>query len=169
MMTRSAAIVGLLLWGWPAAGYAQTDARTGVAASFEQLQVLVSPGNTVTVTDVAGSQVPGRIDSLTPSVLSLDMNGARRDFNEADVTTIRQRRGDSLANGAWWGFGVGAAIAALAIGTCVECFTDEPGWMVAAISLYGAMGTGFGVGIDALIRREQTIYRRAGLNVSFRF
>jgi hypothetical protein len=31
------------------------------------------------------------------------------------------------------------------------------------------MGTGFGVGIDALIRHEQTIYRRPGLKVSFRF
>ena len=169
MMTRFTAIVVLMLLGWPAAGYAQAEARTGVAASFEQLQVLVSPGNTVTVMDVAGSQVSGRIDSLTSSVLSLDVNDARRDFSEADVTMIRQRRGDSLANGAWWGFGVGAAIAALAIGTCVECFTDEPGWMVAAVSLYGAMGTGFGVGIDALVRREQTIYRRPGLNVSFRF
>jgi hypothetical protein len=169
MMTRSTAIVVLMMWAWPAAGYSQNDAGTGVAASFEQLQVLVKPGNTVTVADAAGSEVSGRIESLTPSVLSLDLNGASRDFNEADVTVIRQRRGDSLANGAWWGFGVGAAIAALAIATCVECFTDEPGWMVAAVSIYGAMGTGFGVGIDALIRHEQTIYRRPGLKVSFRF
>ena len=94
-MTRSIAIVMLMLLGWPAAGYAQTEARAGVAASFEQLQVLVSPGNTVTVIDVAGSQASGRIDSLTPSVLSLDVNGPRRDFSEADVTVIRQRRGDS--------------------------------------------------------------------------
>jgi hypothetical protein len=98
-MTRSTAIAGLLLWVWPAAVYAQTDARTGIAASLEQLQVLVSPGMTVTLTDAAGSQVSGRI----------------------------------------------------------------------AVSLYGAMGTGFGVGIDALIRREQSIYRRPGLNVSLRF
>ena len=168
-MTRCTAIVALLLWGWPAAGDAQTDVRTGVAGSFEQLQVLVNPGSTVTLTDAAGSQVSGRVDSLTRSVLSLELNGARRDFNEADVMTIRQRRGDSLANGAWWGFGAGAVIAALAIGSCVECFLDEPGWMVAAASLYGAMGAGFGVGVDALIRREQTIYRRPGLNVSLRF
>jgi len=94
-MTRSIAIVMLMLLGWPAAGYAQTEARAGVAASFEQLQVLVSPGNTVTVIDVAGSQASGRVDSLTPSVLSLDVNGPRRDFSEADVTVIRQRRGDS--------------------------------------------------------------------------
>ena len=103
-MTRSIAIVMLMLLGWPAAGYAQTEARAGVAASFEQLQVLVSPGNTVTVIDVAGSQASGRVDSLTPSVLSLDVNGPRRDFSEADVTVIRQRRGDpspTAPGGAW--------------------------------------------------------------------
>ena len=168
-MTRSTAIVGLLLWEWPAAGYAQTEAGTGVAASFEQLQVLVSPGSTVTVEDVAGSQVSGRIDSLTPSVLLLDVNNARRDFNEADVTTIRQRRGDSLANGAWWGFGVGVGIAALAMASCWDCFSDEPAWIGAAVAMYGALGTGFGVGIDALVRRQQIIFRRPGLNVSLRF
>jgi hypothetical protein len=168
-MRRSIAIVVLMLLGWPAAGYAQADARTGVAASFEQLQVLVSPGNTVTVMDVAGSQVSGRIDSLTPSVLSLDVNGPRRDFGEADVTVIRQRRGDSLANGAWWGFGVGVGIAALAMASCWDCFSDEPAWIGAAVTMYGALGTGFGVGIDALVRRQQIIFRRPGLNVSFRF
>jgi len=168
-MTRSIAIVMLMLLGWPAAGYAQTEARAGVAASFEQLQVLVSPGNTVTVIDVAGSQASGRVDSLTPSVLSLDVNGPRRDFSEADVTVIRQRRGDSLANGAWWGLGVGVGVAALAMASCWDCFSDEPAWIGAAVTMYGAIGTGFGVGIDALVRRQQTIYRRPGLNVSFRF
>ena len=168
-MTRSIAIVALLLLGWPAAGHAQTDARAGVAASFEQLQVLVSPGTTVTLTDAGGSQVSGRIDSLTPSVLSLDVNDARRDFNEADVTTIRQRRGDSLANGAWWGFGVGVGVAALAMASCWDCFSDEPAWIGAAFTMYGALGTGFGVGIDALVRRQQVIFRRPGLNVSLRF
>lgn len=168
-MARSTVIAVLLLWGWPAAGYAQTEARTGVAASFEQLQVLVSPGSAVTVTDAAGSQASGRIDSITASVLSLAVNDARRDFNEAEVTTIRQRRGDSLANGAWWGLGVGVGIAALAMASCWDCFSDEPAWIGAAVTMYGALGTGFGVGIDALVRRQQIIYRQPGLNVSLRF
>jgi hypothetical protein len=172
-MTRCIAIIVLMLWGWPAAAYAQADAGSGVAASFEQLQVLVKPGNTVTVTDAAGSQVSGRIESLSPSVLSLDLSGARRDFSETDVNAIRQRRGDSLANGARWGFGVGAGLASLvlvAFATCDICDGEvEPGVAAAVVGLYGAMGAGIGVGIDALIRREQTIFRRPGFAVSIRF
>jgi hypothetical protein len=148
-------------------------AGTAIAASFEQLQVLVKPGNIVTVTDAAGSEVSGRIEGLTPSVLSLGLGGARRDFNEADVTAIRQRRADSLANGAWWGFGVGAGLAGLvlvAFAACDICDGEvEPGVAAAAVGLYGAMGAGIGVGVDALIRRQQVIYRRPGVAVSLRF
>ena len=167
-MTRCIAIIVLALAGWPAAAYAQADAGSGVAASFEQLQVLVKHGNTVTVTDAAGAQVSGRIESLTPSVLSLDLSGSRSDFNEADVTTIRQRRGDPLANGAWWGFGIFAGLAVVAFSTCDECW-DYPGFALGIIAGQGAMGAGIGVGIDALIRREQTIYRRPGFAVSIGF
>jgi hypothetical protein len=168
MMTRSIAIVLLMLWGWPVSAHAQGGSDAPVARSFEQLQVLVRPGNTITVMDAAGAQVSGRLETLSSSLLSLSVDGTRRDFSEMDVDAIR-RRGDSLANGAWWGFGVGMGIAALAIATCVECFTDEPAWIGAAVVMYGALGTGFGVGIDALVRGQHTIYRRPGLNVSLRF
>ena len=97
-----------------AASAAAQDNEVGVAASFEQLQVLVTPGNTVTVTDPAGSVTSGRIDSLSSSALSLLVDGTRRTFSDIDVSTIRQRRGDSLANGAWWGFGVGVGLVVLA-------------------------------------------------------
>jgi hypothetical protein len=101
------------------------------------------------------------------------VGGTRRDFNESDVMLIRQRRGDSLSNGAWWGFGIGAGLAVavlLAYTACDLCDGElGPGEAAAAISVYGAMGAGVGVGVDALIRRPQTIYRRPGLNVSFRF
>src|SRR5688572_9349940 len=81
-----------------AAAQTSDDDRRGVAESFEQLQVLVAPGNTVTVMNATGYRVSGRIDSLSPSILSLTANGSRRDYTEADVAFIRQRRGDSLAN-----------------------------------------------------------------------
>ena len=167
---RSTVLVMLALWASTVSTYAQSDTGAGVAASFEQLQVLVRPGNTVTVTDAAGSEVSGRIEGLTPSVLSLDLRGALRDFNEADVTAIRQRRNDPLANGARWGLGIGVGFALLAIASCRECdWGSAPGFAAVIVAGYGAMGAGLGVGIDALIRREQTIYRRPRLNVSFRF
>jgi hypothetical protein len=148
------------------------DDRRGVAESFDQLQVLVKPGNTVDVTNAAGYRVSGRIDSLSPSILSLTANGIRRDHAEADVDFIRQRRGDSLANGARWGAGIGAALLAVAIAACDECQLDSPAdYAVAAFATgaYAAMGAGIGVGVDALIRRPQVVYRRPGLAVSLRF
>ena len=170
MKLRRTALVLLALCGWPASTYAQVNA--GVAASFDQLAVLVRPGNTVTLTDATGSEVYGRIEVLSSSTLSLAVDGTRRDFLETDVTVIRQRRGDSLANGAKWGFGIGLGLFALAIAGCDECRPTsgiEYGLTAFAGGLYGAMGAGIGVGIDALKRGEHTIYRRPGLSASVRF
>jgi hypothetical protein len=148
------------------------DAGPGVAMSFDQLAVLVRPGNTVTLTDASGSEVYGRIETLSSSALSLAIDGTRRDFLATDVVEIRQRRGDSLANGAKWGFGIGVGLFALAIAGCDECRPTSAGeYALTAFAggLYGALGTGIGVGIDALKRGEPTIYRRPGLSASVRF
>jgi hypothetical protein len=92
------------------AAQASDDDHRGVAESFDQLQVLVRSGTTVDVTNAAGYRVSGRIDRLSPAILSVTANGIRRDYAEADVDFIRQRRGDSLANGARWGAGIGVGI-----------------------------------------------------------
>ena len=160
MTTRSVAIGMLIFCGWPAGVCAQADAGSGIAASFEQLQVLVKPGSAVTVTDPSGSVTSGVIETLSPSALSLLVDGTRRTFSETDVNAIRQRRGDSLANGAWWGFGIAAGLAMVAFSSCNEC-RDYPGYAVGIIAGQGAMGAGVGVVVDALIRGQHTIYRRA--------
>jgi len=156
------------------ASAAQTsdDNRRGLAESFEQLQVLARPGDLVTVITTTGYRVSGRIDDVSPWVLALTANGIRRDYAVADVDTVRQRRSDSLANGAKWGAGIGAALLAVAIAVCDECHFDSPDDYAVAVfatGAYAAMGAGVGVGIDALIRRQQVIYRRPGVAVSFRF
>ena len=87
-----------------------------LASSFDQLQVLVKPGDTVRVTDGTGVEARGTIGALSPSSLEMVIEGNRRIFSENDVRTIRQRRGDSLRNGAWWGFGIMAGLALLSAG-----------------------------------------------------
>jgi hypothetical protein len=163
----------LLLALVSAASAEAQDGETAVAASFEQLQVLVTPGSVVMVTDPSGSVTSGVIETLSPSTLSLLVDDTRRTFGEMDVDLIRQRRGDSLANGAWWGFGIGAGLAVAVLRAYTACDVCDgelgPGEAAAAVIVYGAMGTGVGVGIDALIRRHRTIYRRPGLAVSVRF
>jgi hypothetical protein len=153
---------------WPASTYAQADA--GVATSFEQLQALVRTGNKVTVTDANGSQVAGRIDSLSSSALSGVVNGTRLDFSEMDVATIHQRRRDSIADGALRGLGAGAGFATmLMILTCGQCVWHEAPLAASVIGFSSAIGTGIGVASGARARHERTIDRRPGLNGSFRF
>src|SRR5262245_18422832 len=112
--TIRAACAGLLL----AVSAAQASAQD-VARSFEQLQVLVQPGDTVTVRDAQGAEKKGRITSLTDAALTVAQGDGTRAFHEADVATIDQRRGDPLKNGALWGLGVGMGLAGLGIaGVC---------------------------------------------------
>src|SRR5688500_11869267 len=80
------------------------------ATSFDQLSVLVRPGDTVTVTPDSGTPFSGKISSLSSSGLTLLVGKELRAVQENDVATIRhRRRQDSLSNGALWGLGAGAA------------------------------------------------------------
>lgn len=98
------------------AALTQTAAAQGVAGSFEQLQVLVKPGDTVTVTDATGRETRGKIAELTGSTLALLAGGTRLELRESDVMTIKQLYSDSLADGAIWGAVGGAAyVAAMAV------------------------------------------------------
>ena len=87
----------------------------GQAASFDQLSVLVRPGDKVTVTPTTGAPFSGRIASLSASELTLRVGKELRDLRELDVATVRHRRDDSLANGAAWGLGIGAAAGFVAV------------------------------------------------------
>jgi hypothetical protein len=134
------------------------DAQSLPATSFEQLQVLVRSGATIALTDHEGRKVTGVVASLSPSSLELDVSGTRRQFEERDVATIRQRRGDSLMNGALIGLAAGAAASIYPALYC-ECTGSE---VAAGIAAYAAIGAGIGVGIDAVIRGNKTIFRGAG-------
>ena len=130
-----------------------------VATSFEQLMVLVEPDDTVTLRDFNGNQTRGRIALVTPSSLRLVVDGAARDLTPADVLEIRQRRGDSLANGAIIGAVAGAGFGL--VGSIIVCVEEEncAAWVAGLMTSYAALGAGVGVGVDALIRREQTVFR----------
>ena len=169
MKLRIATMLLALSIAAPAA--AGQDER-GVATSFEQLRVLVMPGSSVTVTDPSGSVTSGRIASLTSTELSLLVDGTPRSYGEMDVRTIRQRRDDSVADGARRGFWIGAGLFALVIAGCGECRPESAGGYAAAVgaaAVYGGIGAGIGVGFDAMVRARQTVYRRPSATVSLRF
>jgi len=139
----------------------QTAAAQGVAGSFEQVQVLVKPGDVVTVTDAAGKVTKGKIAELSGSTLALLAGDTRLEMRESDVMTIKQLYTDSLADGAIWGAVGGAAyVAAMA----VVFSEDSDEWtfsdVAVVLGIYAGIGTGIGVGIDALIRKKHVIYQQ---------
>jgi hypothetical protein len=91
-------------------------------------------------------------------------------LSEKDVQWVRQRRADSLGNGAIWGASIGGGLGVLgAIYNSIE--TDcNFGCVTAIVAVNAVFGAGAGVGIDALIRSEKTIFSPAdSLSGTFRF
>ena len=133
------------------------------ADSFEQLQVLVKPGDNVYVTDSTGQTTKGRISQLSATSLGLTVNGAPRDLVQNDVYEIRQWKHDSLANGAIIGTSIGGLLSAIfAVAACSEGCRGQGGDVALFILVFTGMGTGIGTGIDALVLSKQTIFKNPG-------
>src|SRR5262245_12708108 len=85
----------------------------GIATSFEALQKLVKPGDTLVITTADGKRSTGRLGDLTPSSLTILMREADREgrmafvpkpaLSERDVRQIRIEHRDSNWDGALWG------------------------------------------------------------------
>jgi hypothetical protein len=155
VQTALALGLGLLIFG-----LAEVEAQP--ATSFEQLQLLVKAGDTVSVTASSGQVIKGKIAQLSRSSIRLVVKGVPRNFAEVDVSEIKQRRSDSLGNGARNG-----AIAGAVFGVIGAFFSDCrsgscAGDRVAEVAVTTALCTGIGVGIDALIVGTQVVYRPRG-------
>jgi hypothetical protein len=151
-------VVAFLLLG---AGGTRVEAQD-VASSFDQLTVLVKPGDKITAVDVNGRETKGRIGKLSRDALILVTSAGPRQLREVDVATISQRRGDSLMNGAI----IGAVAGTAYFITAAALLRDSDGGEVivpTAIAggvLFAGLGAAAGVGIDALISRRQVIYQK---------
>lgn len=132
------------------------------ASSFDQLTVLVKPGDKITVVDVTGRETSGRIGKLSRDALILVTSAGPRQLGEVDVATISQRRGDSLKNGAI----IGAVAGTAYFVTMVVLLGDSDGGEIIIPTaivggvLFAGMGAAAGAGIDALILRRQVIYQK---------
>lgn len=144
------------------AGGTRVEAQ-GVASSFDQLGVLVKPGDKISVVDVAGREVEGRIGILSRDALVLSTAAGMRELDEADVAKIRQRRGDSLKNGAIIGAVAGTSygLAGLTLSAMMSDGGDvnKVGAATGVLFCTG-IGAAIGVAIDALITRRQVIYQK---------
>ena len=146
---------------------APTQVRAQQVSSFEQLQLLVKPGDKLEVTGADGVSLKGKLESLTPATLRLNTKGGFRDYAQKDALAVRQKRGDSLANGAWigavagGGFGGGLAIAYCSGGECDGGAAE----VAALVGVYTGIGVAIGVGIDAMFSHRQTIYKQPAQTV----
>jgi len=133
-------------------------ARAQEARSFEQLQILVKPGDRIFVTDATGNVTVGRVAGLSKTSLSLTTKTSTKDWTESDVFKIKQWRHDSLKNGALIGTGVGLGLGIVGAAFWCSEWGDCGGEAVAGVAVYAGLGAGVGVGIDALIPSKQTVY-----------
>lgn len=150
-------ILGVFLF---LAAAAAADAQE-IATSFDQLRVLVKPGDTVTVTDAAGNETRGRIETLSSSSLALSVGNNQRTWTTSEVRTISQQRRASLGTGAKWGFLIGAGIGALAgLGAAQSDYSAGESVAIGFLGagLYGGIGAGIGVGVRSLMRESRVIY-----------
>jgi hypothetical protein len=142
-----------------------------VATSFEQLQALVKPGDTIQVTRNTGRRTTGKLELLTASSLELQVRSAsipQPRFSEADVREIRLERHDSLLNGTLIGFAAGATPGIIFIvGRSKGSDPIQNASTAASIILVpGAIGAGIGALVDALIFKRTTVYRASDVQGS---
>ena len=108
-------------------------------STFEQLQAGVKPGDRLFVIDKTGIETDGRLQSLSPEVLTLALKGQQeRHFTRDDVVVIRKLTHDSVWNGAAiWGAGIGALVDACIL-TPQDIFRTGP----ARVAVRPAVGRG---------------------------
>jgi hypothetical protein len=151
-------------------------AQTAGQDDADAIRQRVKEGQKVRITDDQGREWNGRIETLAPDhLVLLTKDRQRRDIQYAVITRV-DRPQDTLANGALIGFVSGAAFGMFAViaeanadcdpGAFFSCGDPTAAAYVVIPSVTGAMGAGVGVAIDALIRRDPTLFRRGESRVT---
>ena len=155
----------LLLLGSASVSQAQT-----VATTIEQLTFKVKAGDTIYVTDQTGREMTASIVAISPSLLTVKTAGTLREFSAADVQRIRQRLPDSLWTGGLIGLAIGAGLGITAATFSEECSPHVSSSCAGPVLWMAGIGTGVGIGIDALVQGRKVIYqasaRRPDVQVS---
>ena len=123
---------------------------TAQAQDFSSIQVKNLP--IVFVEEKSGVETRGRLLSITPAAIAIDVDGSQRTFAAANVAKI-DRRGDSLKNGALIGAAIGLVTGFL--GDCPRtgngagtgCPAARVGYVLGGSAIWASIGAG----IDALI------------------
>jgi hypothetical protein len=149
--------------------------QTADSGHADAIRRRVKEGQKVRVTDDQGREWQGRIEAFAAdSLVLLAKDRQRRDIPYATILRI-DRPHDTLANGALIGFVSGAVYGLLAVaveenadcepGAFFSCGDPTAAAYVLIPAILGGVGSGIGVGIDALVRRDPTLFRRGDSRV----
>ena len=152
MATAVAAIIAM---PWLSAAQEPPETPTVV---FQELPLLVNLGDRVAVTDDTGQELQGELIDISPSALSVLVDDARHDLQEAEITRIRQRHPDSLTNGTLIGLLSGALFGGISFALSGSEVSGDPRIVLAAAGIYGGIGAGIGALVD---------YERVGSRVVY--
>ena len=136
------------------------------------INAAVKDGEKVRIAAEGGREFRGRIVARGPHGLTVANRAERTDVPYEQITRI-DRQADSLLNGTLIGLGIGVGLGVIAemnennysrdpfcgMGFFENCSDDSSGRYLV---FWSAGGMLIGAGIDALIHRPKTIYRRAG-------
>jgi len=150
-------------------------AQTAGPSDADAIRQRVKEGQKVRVTDDQGREWQGRIEALAPdNLVLLTKDRQHRDVPYSEILRI-DRPHDTLANGARIGFASGAVLGLLAViseanadcepGAFFSCGDPTAAAYVLIPAIVGGAGAGIGIGIDALIRRDPTLFRRGDSRV----
>jgi hypothetical protein len=130
--------------------------RAPLTTSFARLPDHLSVGDTVTVEAADGAEVRGRVIRMAPDAIVVTGPSAERRVDATGVLRISACC-DSLLNGTLIGFGSGVLFGtAVAVGFS-DGNSDLDGNLTALI--FGGIGAGLGVGLDALAKSDRLVYR----------
>ena len=138
----------------PSQSAAQEPPETPPAA-FQDLPLLVNLGDRTTV----GRELQGDLVDISPSALSALsalVAGTRYDLRESKYTVIRQRRQDSVKNGALLGFLAGAGSTAVLLAAS-DHYVYPVEWTLMPVGM-GGIGLIIGVAVDSVITKSTLIF-----------
>jgi hypothetical protein len=159
-MTRSGCALSIAL----ATLFAASTAGAQTAASIDRA---VRAGQKIVVVDDEGRELEGRVEDVSPSVLTLLVDRHPIDVPLDRIVKV-DRPVDGLGNGALIGLATSAGITLVGMATAhnscprsTSTCSRPAAWVYLwAAGSSGAIGAAIGVGIDAMIRRDRGIYRR---------